>query len=144
MVLCSLSIVMIWVAFVWWERGAPPGFRPETEDVTVDSINRYHRGVRIRGMARYDLRIHRGEGQNKKYLFPLMDSKNYNNSKIKVMVLSPKEPSKLASLEEVTIRGIARPPGNAISQQVYTAWRSNGFEFAPKFVLIEAFDDGVQ
>ena len=96
------------------------------------------------GMARYDLRIHTGEGQNKKYLFPLMDSKDFNNSKIKVMVLSPKEPSKLASLEEVIISGIARPPGNAINQQVYKAWRSNGFEFAPKFVLIEAFDDGVQ
>ena len=139
MIICVLVLLSGWIGFVWWDRGAPPGFRPSLEAVSVNTINRYHRGVRISGMARHDLRIKMKVSGEERYLFPLMDSKDFNAKLIKVMILSPKPPSQIASLEERTIEGIARPPGNLVSPDSYKSWQRKGFEFAPKFVLIEEF-----
>ena len=69
----------------------------------------------------------------------LQTSKNFNKKLIKVMVASPVQPSRLADLEEMTVEGLARPPGGTINLKVYNAWRHKGFEFDEKFVLIESF-----
>jgi len=136
MLSCVLLLISLRVAFVWWDRGAPPGFQPEIVDVTLDTITRNHRGVRITGMARYDVRIKVGEN----YIYPLMNLKKFNKKTIKVMISSPKKPSRLASLEEMTVEGLARPPGGVVNQEVYNAWRRKGFEFTEKFVLVESFE----
>ena len=136
MLTCVLIIITLRVAFVWWDRGAPPGFQPTIVDVTINTINRNHRGVRISGMARYDVRIKVGNN----YVYPLMDAKKFNKKLIKVMIASPVQPSRLVDLEEMTVEGLARPPGGVINLKVYNAWRHKGFEFDDKFVLVESFE----
>ena len=39
------------IGFVWWDRGAPPGFNPTPHPVSVTDVTRAHRGVQIRGTA---------------------------------------------------------------------------------------------
>ena len=130
------------ICFIWWERGAPPGFRPKVHDVEIGEINRNHRGVRLHGMARYDIRSqHKGEdGEQTYYLFPLVPKDRLNTKMIRVMVRTTSPPDGMANLEEMTIEGLARPPGRLVPRDLQLAWMKRGYEFDRKFVLVMAFD----
>ena len=127
------------IGIIWWDRGAPPGFRPPVTDVTVEDINREHRGVRIKGTAHHELRIKQGEHN----LFPLMAPGDTLGREIRVMVRSTHEVDRLIGYEDLTIEGLCRPPGQMIPHSVAEALMERGYHFADHYVLIEAFDDGV-
>jgi hypothetical protein len=130
-------VVATTVGIIWWDRGAPPGFRPSVTDVTVQSISRDHRGVRISGTAHHELRIKQGEYS----LFPLMASGDTLGREIRVMVRSTREVDRLVGYEDLTIEGLCRPPGQMIPHSVAEALMERGYHFADDYVLIEAFDD---
>ena len=46
-ILCCLS----YIGFVWWERGALPGFRPTIYDREIEELSLNDRGVRVHGWA---------------------------------------------------------------------------------------------
>tara|TARA_B110000037_G_scaffold128197_1_gene145764 strand:+ start:148 stop:609 length:462 start_codon:yes stop_codon:yes gene_type:complete len=132
-----------YVGFVWWDRGAPPGFKPEIVDVTIDTINREHRGVRIHGMARHDLRIRLKDQNSDKisYIYPLMPMDKMNSTMIKVMIRTTVPPDSMATIEERKIEGIARPPGHTVSGDIIRSWQDRGYDFKEKFVLVDEFED---
>lgn len=138
----TISVIALsYIGFVWWDRGAPPGFTPELVDVTVDTINRNHRGVRLKGMARHDVRIRQKDQNSGKisYVYPLMPIENMNSTMIRVMIRTTIPPDEMATIEERTIEGLARPPGRAINGEVIRSWRDRGYDFEEKFVLVEEF-----
>ena len=127
---------------IWWDRGAPPGFLPTVHEVSVRDLNRNHRGVKVEGMARYDIRI-KQESEDKStthYLYPLMPPDDINSKQINVMVRSKIAPERNVDMERLSIEGLARPPGLIITQEVVDAWREEGYKFEKKFVLIDSFD----
>jgi hypothetical protein len=130
------------IGFIWWERGAPPGFRPRIHDVGIGEINRDHRGVRLQGMARYDIRSRQEDpnGGPTHYLFPMVPKDEINTKLIRVMVRTKKPPDGMANLEEMTVEGIARPPGRLVPRDLQLSWMKRGYEFDSKFVLVMAFD----
>lgn len=138
----TIAIIAVsYVGFVWWDRGAPPGFKPKIVDVSVETINRNHRGVKLKGMARHDVRI-RSKDQNSgkiSYVYPLMPMDKMNSTMIKVMVRTTIPPDEIATIEERTIEGLARPPGRAINGDIIRTWRDRGYDFEEKFVLVEEF-----
>ena len=133
-------VAAIGVGIYWWDRGAPPGFEPKLFDVAVEEVNRNHRGVRIEGMARYDVRISQPNQDETHYLYPLMPLDNFNEKRIRIMVRSTIKPERLVDMERLVIEGIARPPGLLITQGVIDAWHEEGYKFDKKFVLVESFD----
>jgi hypothetical protein len=132
-----------YVGFIWWDRGAPPGFKPEIVDVTIDTINREHRGVRIHGMARHDLRIRLKDQNSGKisYIYPLMPMDKMNSTMIKVMIRTTVPPDSMATIEERKIEGIARPPGRTVNGDIIRSWQDRGYDFKEKFVLVDEFTD---
>lgn len=135
-----LLVAAIGVGIYWWDHGAPPGFLPAVEDVGVTDLNRNHRGVRVEGMARYDIRISQPNEKETHYLYPLMPLDDFNEKRIRVMVRSKIKPERLVDMERLVIEGLARPPGLLVTQEVIDAWREEGYKFDKKFVLIESFD----
>ena len=130
-------VVSTTFGIILWDRGAPPGFRPPVTDVTVETIHREHRGVRIEGTAHHELRIKQGEYS----LFPLMSPRDTIGREIRVMVRSTKEIDRLVGYEDMTVEGLCRPPGNMIPHAIAEALIERGYHFADNYVLIEAFDD---
>ena len=130
-------VTAVTVGIIWWDRGAPPGFRPPVTDVTVDTINRDHRGVRITGTAHHELRIKQGEYN----LFPLLATGDILGREIKVMVRSTREIDRLVGFEDLTIEGFCRPPGQMLPHSVAEALMERGYSFADHYVLIEVFED---
>ena len=130
-------VASVTVGVIWWDRGAPPGFRPSVSDITVDTINRDHRGVRIKGTAHHELRITQGEYN----LFPLMSPGDTLGREIKVMVRSSAEVDRLVGFEDLTIEGLCRPPGHMIPHTIAEALMERGYHFADNYVVIEAFED---
>ena len=135
-----LLVVGVTVGVIWWDRGAPPGFRPSLTDVTVQTINRDHRGVRIAGTAHHELRIKQGDHN----LFPMMAPGDTTGREILVMVRTTHEVGRLVGFEDLTIEGLCRPPGQMIPHAVAEALMERGYHFVEGYVLIEAFDDGVK
>lgn len=131
------------IGFVWWDRGAFPGLKPEIFDVEVLEINRNHRGVRLHGMVRHDVKIKQRDQTSNTiaYVYPMMPMNDMNSTMIHVMIRTHVAPDSMAMIEERTIEGLARPPGRALGKDVIEAWRAKGYEFAPKFVLVDEFED---
>jgi len=132
------------IGFIWWDRGAPPGFKPTLVDVSIADINRNHRGVRIHGMARHDIKIKQTNSSDPSdiaYVFPLVSADDINSNFIRVMIRTTQAPDEMATIEEMTIEGLARPPGRLINSEVIESWQNKGYEFDPKFVLVEHFTD---
>ena len=139
-----LACVTGTIGFIWWDRGAPPGFKPTLVDVTIESINRNNRGVRIHGMARHDVRIkqeNNNDPQDITYVFPLVPADKMNSKYIKVLIRTTQKPDSMATIEEMTIEGLARPPGRLVNREIIEAWKNKGYEFDPKYVLIEHFTE---
>jgi len=132
------------IGFIWWDRGAPPGFKPTLVDVSIAEINRNHRGVRVHGMARHDVKIKQTNSDDPTdiaYVFPLVPADNLNSTYIRVMVRTTQKPDDMATIEEMTIEGLARPPGLLVNKEIIESWQNKGYDFDPKFVLIEHFTD---
>jgi len=140
----TLAVTTASVGFIWWDRGAPPGFRPTLVDVSIETINRNHRGVRVHGMARHDIRIQQKNSNDPEditYVFPLVPTNNINTNFIRVLVRTTQKPDSMATIEEMTIEGLARPPGRLVNREIINSWQNRGYEFDPKYVLVEHFTD---
>ena len=135
------SIVFGAIGFIWWDRGALPGFKPKIVNVDIETISYKNRGVRISGMARHDLRIKQDIGGESWHIFPLVPKDNINTQFIKVMVLTTQSPDAMATIEEMSFEGFARPPGRLITKEVYQAWEAEGYSFEDKIVLIQEYKD---
>ena len=135
------SLVSGVLGFIWWDRGALPGFKPDIVDVTVDSVNWNNRGVKISGMARHDIRIKQDIRGTTWHVYPLVPTDDMNAKIISVMVMTTTPPDKRAMIEERTLEGLARPPGRLISPEIYKSWRNAGYEFEDRITLIEEYID---
>lgn len=131
------------IAFYWWDRGAPPGFRPELVDVTPEQVGYDHRGVRLEGTAHYAAKLvqRSGGGDRTWYLFPVLDKGDTMGRYVEVVVRTTVEPDPLLGFEDVVIEGLARPPGSVVGPQAREAMIEAGYELDEKLVLIEAYDD---
>lgn len=141
-----LLVVGIVVGFIWWDRGAPPGFRPTLHDVEIAAITRDHRGVRVRGTAHYEIQLkekrREGSAAHEKpfLLFPLFPKGDTSGREIRVMIRSQRAPDELYAYEDVLVEGLAQPPGRTVGKSARDALQLKGYMFADDFVLIEAFD----
>lgn len=133
-------VVGVTVGVVWWDRGAPPGFRPPLVDVAVADIHREHRGVRLVGTAHYELRIQQKEGDDLYIIYPLFPPGDTLGRDIRVLVRTRRMPDRLVGYEDVTVEGLARPPGRLITGAVIDALLSRGYSIQEDFVLVNEFD----
>jgi len=138
-----LLVSAVAVGVVWWDRGAPPGFRPSLVDVTPDQISYDNRGVRLSGTAHYAVRLTQkaSKGDRVWHLFPVLPLGDTMSRHVRVVVRTEREPDPMLGFEDVEIEGLARPPGAIIGPQVREALIQAGFELDEKLVLVEAFDD---
>lgn len=139
----ALLVAAVTIGLIWWERGAPPGFRPRLVEVTPAEVTAGHRGVRLVGTAHYRVRLVQKEkgGEDTWWVFPVLPAGDYQGRKVKVLVRTPKEPDSLLDFEEVATEGLASEPGNVIDPQVREALTGAGYELDPDLVLVEAFED---
>jgi hypothetical protein len=142
-VLPCLFVLVTGVGLWWWERGAPPGFRPQAVEVTVDTIAKTHRGVRIRGTAHYagKLKQTASETDIVWWVYPLTAEGQTQERLIKVVIRTTKAPDPLLGFEDRTIEGFARPPGRLLPKDARSALRHSGYELADGVMLIEEWDD---
>ena len=129
------------IGFVWWDRGAPPGFKPTLEDVDLATINRNHRGVRIKGTAHYEVRLTQTMADGDVFaMFPLLEQGDSLSREIVVLVRTPRMPERLVTFEDVVVEGLARPPGRLVGPKIRAALEAGGYHFTERYVLIDAFD----
>jgi len=137
-----LLVVTVSIGIFWWANGAPPGFRPKIHDVAFEELNYDHRGVRVKGTAHYELRIQQGEEEGDTwYIFPLFPTGDTLGKHIRVMVRTPIAPDRLLGFEDLTVEGLARPPGQLVPRSVIGALLAKGYDVDERFVLIEQFVD---
>ena len=127
------------LGFYWWDRGALPGFQPTIVDVSIEDINLDYRGVRVEGMARHDVKITQQVSGEKWFVYPLVPKENINTKFIKVMIMTQVPRDSMATIEERSIVGLAKPPGRLIPKEIYESWRAEGYTFEDRVVLIEEF-----
>ncbi len=126
-----------------WDRGAFPGFRPTIVDVAVQDISRKNRGVRVRGTAHLSVRIQQktADGSVVWHLFPLLPEGDLEARDVRAVVRTTRAPGALYAYEDMTVEGLARPPGSLVPQPAREALRNSGYFLTDDFVLIDAFDD---
>lgn len=138
-----LVVALAALGFVWWERGAPPGFRPTPVDVTVDSISRDNRGVTLTGTAHLQARLKQTSSGSDEvwYLYPLMSKGDTTGKDIHVMLRTTVKPNDLYGFEDRTVTGFARPPGRLVTRDVREALLQKGYSFDEDYVLVEEWAD---
>ncbi len=138
-----LLVTVAAVGVVWWDRGAPPGFRPPVVDTTPAEITYDHRGVRLVGTAHYKVRLTQkaSGGDRSWYLFPVLEKGDTMGNHVRVIVRTEQAPDPMLGFEDVVVEGLARPPGAVIGPQVREALIEAGFELDEKLVLVEAWTD---
>ena len=136
----SVLVLLGAVGFFWWDRGAPPGFRPTIYDRSITEISLNDRGVRLKGMARYDINTKQLDENDEimYYIFPLVPLDDINTKTIHVFVRSTIPPDELAMIEERTIEGITRPPARIISNELRRSWMRLGYRLDKRFVLVDS------
>jgi len=135
-----LVVVSAVIGFVWWDRGAPPGFNPTPHPVSVSDVTRNHRGVRIAGTAQFAVRLNQTMPDGTViWVFPLMETGDTLGREIKVLVRSPRGPDKLTTYEDMTVEGLARPPGRLVDPKTREVFLQGGYNFAEGYVLVETF-----
>jgi len=128
------------VGLIWWDRGAPPGFNPTPHPTEISEITREHRGVRLKGTAHYEVRLSQTmEGGEVFWIFPFMKQGDTLSREIRVIVRTPRKPEHMVTFEDLTIDGLARPPGRLISPEIQDKLEDGGYDFAEGFVMIEPF-----
>ena len=136
-----LFCCILYVGFVWWERGALPGFRPTIYDWEIEFLSLNDRGVRIHGWARHDIRTHFEKEGTKYYIYPIVPMDKMNDKVIHAMVVTTIEPDPLVSIEEVTVSGFTQPAKYYVSKDLQMKWTMKGYAFGERFLVIERFDD---
>lgn len=139
----GLLVIAAAIGIIWWDRGAPPGFRPKVVDVRPGEITYDHRGVRLIGTAHYPIRLTQKGGSSGQtwWVFPVLERGDTTGRFARVLVRTPHEPDPMLSLEDVSIEGLAKPPGSIIGPDVRQALTEAGYELDDKIVLVEAFED---
>jgi len=137
------AVIAAVVGFIWWERGAPPGFRPTAVAVDPTTINREHRGVRITGTAHYEARLKQtADGSDDVwYVYPLMMKGDAVGRTIHVLVRTTTEPDTFYGLEDRTFEGFARPPGRLVPRKAREQLEEKGYTFTDDYVLVEEWVD---
>lgn len=133
------GFILAGLGFYWWDRGALPGFKPTIETVSIEDINLDYRGVKVEGMARHDVKIKQQVSGETWYVYPLVPKENMNTKIIKVMIMTQVPPDSMATIEERTVVGLAKPPGRMVPKEIYESWRGEGYTFEDRVVLIEEF-----
>ena len=112
-------------------------------DVAISEITRDHRGVRVHGTAHYGVQVRQqtADGEQAWTLFPLFEKGDVEGRQIRVMIRTTREPDQLYSYEELTVEGLARPPGRLVPSNTQESLLKMGYDFAEGFVLIEEFDE---
>jgi hypothetical protein len=129
------------IGYHWWDKGAPPGFRPTYHPVTVQEIDFENRGVRIQGTAHYEVRLWQTMGDGARFfVFPLMAPGDTTGREVQVLVRTARPPDDLATYEDVLIDGLARPPGDRVGHTIWQALRNHGYDFADEVVLVESHE----
>jgi len=138
-----LFVVVTGVGLWWWEHGAPPGFRPEVVDVTVDSITKDHRGVRIRGTAHLGPKLKQtaAETDTVWWVYPLTNEGQTQERLVQVVVRTTRAPDPLLGFEDRTVEGFARPPGRLLPRDARSALKKQGYELDDDLMLIEEWVD---
>jgi hypothetical protein len=129
------------VGVVWWERGAPPGFRPAAVPVAVGAITREHRGVATEGTVHLAVRISQVAGEQRWTLAPLMPLGDTQSREVRVLLRTERKLDDLATYEDVTVRGFARPPGRLVPGSVVLALEQAGYTVAEDLILLEEWVD---
>ena len=125
-----------------WDNGALPFMRPAAVDVSVEDINYDdYRGVRVKGTAHYELRIQQKEGDQLYTMYPLFPPGDTIGRDVRVIVRTKKVPDRLLGFEDVTVEGLARPPGRLVPSAVTDALLERGYSIQDDFVLINEFDE---
>ncbi len=139
-----LLVLTATIGVIWWERGAPPGFRPTPVDVELTDLSLEHRGVRVKATAHYEARLKQTTEDNDEvwWLFPIFAPGDTIGRHITAVVRSTREPGDLYSFEDLTIEGFVRPPGRLVPREAREQMRrSGGYIFEEDYVLIEAWED---
>ncbi len=136
-----LLVASVTIGVIWWDRGAPPGFDPPVVDVEISDINREHRGVRIRGTGHYEARVQQRSANGETWtLFPLFPKGDTLSREAHVLVRTTREIDTLYGFEDLTVEGMARPPGRLVPRAAREAIYDRGYALTDKFVLIEEFE----
>ncbi|MDP6932837.1 MAG: hypothetical protein QGG40_07960, partial [Myxococcota bacterium] len=137
-----LLVFSVAIGVVWWDRGAPPGFRPPVQDIEIRDLNRDHRGVRLAGTGHYTVRIRQGDDDDESWhLFPLFPEGDLAPGEIRAMIRTQVEPEPYTDFEDIVVEGLARPPGHLVPRSAREALLQRGYVFHERFVLVEAFDE---
>ncbi len=138
-----LLVLGVTVGVMWWDRGAPPGFRPPVEDVTVETISREHRGVRLQGTAHNEARLKQTISGSDEiwWLIPLFAKGDTISREVRVLVRTPTAPDGFYGFEDRTLEGFARPPGSLLPRQARSALKKKGYSIADDAVLVEEWVD---
>jgi hypothetical protein len=122
---------------------ALPGFRPSVVDVTVDTITKDHRGVRLSGTAHYGpkLRQTSTESDDVWWIFPLTERGQTQERLVQVVIRTTRQPDPLLGFENLTVEGFARPPGRLLPQDARNTLRQKGYELADDVMLVEEWVD---
>lgn len=136
-------VACIAIGLVWWFRGAPPGFRPTPVERTPDQVSLDDRGVKVVGTAHYPVHLKQTSKDQETtwYLFPLFNKGDTMGRRIHVMVRTTHRPDPILGFEDMTVEGLARPPGMLVPSAAREALEQKGYTFDPDFVLIEEWDD---
>ena len=136
-----LGVFVAAIAFVWLDRGAPPGFRPPLVDVDVSQVTLENKGVRVVGTAHYlGIRQTVSSGPDH-YVFALFPTGDMESRSIHVLVRTTRVPEELADYANIKVEGLAREPGYEIPATTIDAIRKRGYTLEQDAVLIDEFVD---
>jgi len=129
------------VGVIWWERGAPPGFRPTAVPVAVAAITKEHRGVATEGTVHLAVRISQASGDRRWTLAPLMPQGDTQAREVRVLLRTERHLDDLATYEDVSVRGFARPPGRLVPGSVVLALEQSGYTVSEDLIVLEEWTD---
>ena len=141
-VLLPIVVVLVGVvAFIWWERGAPPGMRPTPEDTQPSTVTLDHRGVHMPITAHLAGRIEQRMDGETFHLYPVFDKGDRDGRHARVILRTRLSPSTLYTYEERTVTGFARPPGRLLPKSARDAFEKRGYSLDEHLVLVDEWED---
>ena len=132
--------------FYLWASRLPPFDRAEPVELAFEDLDVSYEAVRVKGTAHYPIKMSQNRPatlfrpERTWYIFPLFPPGDTMGRQIKVMVVSPNEPERLVSLEDMTVEGWALPARAAYGPEVEQGMLSKGYSFADEYFVIELFE----